>query len=147
MLSEGEVEPNTVLFLGELGREDVNHLDRVAVQLIAYKREKPFILKPTVDVQLRLDPVKFYKVHTMQVTDFFEFPCLLYTLVENDKVARSLVLDAKRLKEEMYAGKQTDAAAQAPTAKQREQLSAIGVLTTHSSSTCMLRKSSTPRRE
>ena len=122
VISEGEVEPNTVLLLGELGREDVNHLDRVAVQLIAYKREKPFILKPTVDVQLRLDPVKFYKVHTMQPTDFFESPCLLYTLVENDKVARPLVVDAKKLKAEMYAGKQSDGTAQAPTAKQREQL-------------------------
>lgn len=97
-----EVEPNTKLFIEEFGREDLNQLDRVAVQLIAYKREKNFLLKPAVDVQLRIDGVKFYKLHTFLDNPFFEQPALVYTLVEKDKVVRPLVVDAQQLKANMY---------------------------------------------
>lgn len=99
--SIGEIEPNTKLYLEEFGREDLNQFNRIAVQIIAYKREKSFLLKPTVDVQLRLDPVKFYKLHTFQENDFFEQPAYVLTLIENDAETRPLVVDAKRLKQEM----------------------------------------------
>ena len=94
----GEVEPNTKEYIEEFGREVLNELERCCVQLIAYKRDKPFLLKPAVDVQLRIDPVKFYKLHTFQENDFFEQAALLYTLVENDKPTRPLVIDAQQLK-------------------------------------------------
>ena len=97
-----EVEPNMKVFIEEFGREDLNGMERVAIQLIAYKREKPFLLKPAVDVQLRIDPVKFYKLHTFQDNDFFEQPALVYTIIENDKAARPLVVDAQQLKANLY---------------------------------------------
>lgn len=97
-----EVEPNTKLFIEEFGREDLNAMERVAVQLLAYKREKPFLLKSTMEVQLRIDGVKFFKLHTFQESDFFEQPALVYTIVEHDKVARPLVIDANQLKANMY---------------------------------------------
>lgn len=100
--AQGEVEPNTKEFIEEFGREELNAFGHVAIQLFAYKREKPFVLKPVVDVQFRIDPVKFYKLHTFQENDFFEQPALLHTIIENDKVTRPLVVDAKQLKAEMY---------------------------------------------
>ena len=100
--SRGEVEPNTKEFIEEFGREDLNSLGRVAVQLIAYKRNKPFSMKPAVEAQFRVDPVKFYKLHTFQENEFFEQKALIYTIVENDRVARPLVVDTERLKNEMY---------------------------------------------
>ena len=96
-----EVEPNMKVFIEEFGREDFNGMERVAVQLIAYKREKPFLLKPAVDVQLRIDPVKFYKLHTFQENDFFEQPALVYTIIENDKAARPLVIDPQMLRKNL----------------------------------------------
>lgn len=97
-----EVEPNTKVFIEEFGREDLGSMERETIQLMAYKRDKTFMLKPTVDVQLRIDGVKFFKLHTFQDSDFFEQPALVYTLVERDKVARPLVLDAQQLKASMY---------------------------------------------
>lgn len=106
--AQAEVEPNTKVFIEEFGREDLASLGRVAIQLIAYKREKPFVLKPAIDAQFRIDTVKFYKLHTFQENDFFEQPALIFTIVENDKVARPLVIDARQLKEEMYHVEPTD---------------------------------------
>lgn len=100
--SVGEVEPNTKLFIEELGREVLNDMGRIGVQLTAYKKDKPFLLKPAIDVQFRIDPVKFYKLHVFEENDFFEQPSLLFTIVDNDEVARPLVVDSKRLKEQMY---------------------------------------------
>ena len=100
--SVGEVEPNTKLFIEEFGRDRLEELGHIAVQLTAYKKDKPFLLKPATDVQFRLDPVKFYKLHLFHENRFFEQPALLFTIVENDEVARPLVVDSKRLKEQMY---------------------------------------------
>ena len=101
--STGEIEPNTKLFIEEFGRETLNQMERVAVQLVAYKKDKPFLLKQPVSLQLRIDAVKFYKLHTFQENDFFETPALLFTLIENDVPMRPLVIDAKKLKQQMYA--------------------------------------------
>lgn len=100
----GEVEPNTKLFIEEFGRENLNGLERLNVQLLAYKRDKSFLLKSPIDVQLRIDGVKFYKLHTFQENDFFEQHALIYPIIEQDKPARSLAADAKSLKDEWYRG-------------------------------------------
>ena len=100
--SVGEVEPNTKLFIEEFGREVLNDMGRIGVQLTAYKKDKPFLLKPAIDVQFRIDPVKFYKLHVFEENEFFEQPSLLFTIVDNDEVARPLVVDSKRLKEQVY---------------------------------------------
>lgn len=86
-----EVEPNTKEYIEEFGRETLNDMERVCIQMVAYKRDKWFLMKPTVNVQMRIDTVKFYKLHTFEKNDFFEQPALIYPIIENDKVARSLV--------------------------------------------------------
>ncbi len=96
--STGEVEPNTKLFIEEFGREDLNSLEHICVQIIAYKREKDFILKPAVDVRLRIDTVKFYKLHTFCENIYFEQPALVYTLIEDDRQVKPLVVNPEKLK-------------------------------------------------
>lgn len=103
--SRGELEPNTKLFLEEIGIENLNDLLHVCIQIQAYKKDKPFLLKPSVDVKFRIDAVKFYKLHTFQENDFFEQPALLFTIIEDDNVTRPLSFDTKRLKEEMFSKK------------------------------------------
>lgn len=97
----GEVESNTKLFVEEIGRDELSEIERLTVQLMAYKRSKAFMPKPAFDVCLRIDGVKFYKLHTFRENDFFEQPALLYTVVENDVAARQLVVDPAKLKQQM----------------------------------------------
>lgn len=97
-----EVEPNTKLYVEEFGRDILNELDRITVQILPYKKEKHFLLKPAVDVQFRLDAVKFYKLHTFQENDFFEQPALIYTLIENDRPMKPLFVDPKQLKDNLF---------------------------------------------
>ncbi len=104
----GEVEPNTKEYIEEFGREVLNEMEHIAVQLIAYKRDKTFMLKQPVSAQFRVDGVKFYKLHTFQENDFFEQKALLYTIIENDKESRPLVIDPENIKKEMYHKEPTD---------------------------------------
>ena len=106
--STGEIEPNTKLFIEEFGRETLNQMERVAVQLVAYKKDKPFLLKQPVSLQLRIDAVKFYKLHTFQENDFFEQPALVHTIVENDRVAMSIDINPEQLKQKMMQKEPAD---------------------------------------
>lgn len=102
VLSNGTAEPNTKEYIQEVHRDELDTLSKVCVQMFAYKKDKPFVLKPAIDVQFRIDGVKFYKLHTFTENIYFESPALIYNIVENDKPVRSLVVDAKQLKKEMY---------------------------------------------
>lgn len=108
--AEGAVAPNTKVRIDEFGREQLNQLQHGAVQLLAYKRDKPFLMKPMVEVQMRLDAVKFYKLNTFRENDFFETPALLQTIVENDIPQRPLVVDAQLLKQQLYEPAEQEAA-------------------------------------
>lgn len=84
--SVGEIEPNTKLYIEEFAYTDLNNLQDAAIQLFGYKLDKPFELKPALDVKIRIDATKFYKLNTFRENDFFESPALLYPITEKDKV-------------------------------------------------------------
>jgi len=134
--STSEVEPNTKLFIEEFGRDALNDIEHSAAQLIAYKKGKSFMLKPAVDVQVRIDTVKFYKLHTFRENDFFEQNALLYPIVENDAPVRPLVIDAKKLRQEMARKASEDmkpAATPAQPARKRHGMDEPVVVDLHAS--------------
>lgn len=102
LLACDEAEPNTKNFVRRIARSELNNYGRIAVQMIVYKRNKPFVAKPPIDVMLRIDGTKFYKLHTFLENDFFDEAALLLPIVTEDRPARPLVVDAKQLKADMY---------------------------------------------
>ena len=106
--SHGLVEPNTKLLLEEFTKDVLNDMERVAVQLIAFKDGKPAAIKPAVSVEVRIDMVKFYKLHTFQQTVFFETPALVYDIVRNDQPAKQVYVSAEELKEALLQKKTAD---------------------------------------
>lgn len=100
MRAQGIIEPNTKLFIEEFGREHLNELERINIQLFAFKEEKNYMKKPAVDVELRIDTVKFYKLHTFNTdSPFFDEPALVYDIVRDDRPVRQVYVEADDLKE------------------------------------------------
>jgi hypothetical protein len=95
------VEPNTRLFIEEFSKTQLNDLEKVCVQFIAFKKDKPYSLKNACSVEIRLDAVKFYKLHSFRENDFFEDEALIYPVVTNDTAARELLISASDLQEAM----------------------------------------------
>ena len=107
--AQGIIEPNTKLFIEEFGREQLNELERVNLQFIAFKEEKNYMKKPAVDVELRIDTVKFYKLHTFNTdSPFFDEPALVYDIVRDDRPVRQVYVEADDLKEALLQKKKED---------------------------------------
>lgn len=106
--SHGLIEPNTKLLLEEFEKSELNDRERVAVQLVAFKDNRSFVLKPSVGVEVRIDTVKFYKLHTFQHTDFFDTPALVYDIVRNDLPAKQVYVSAEELQEALIQKKMVD---------------------------------------
>ena len=94
---EGELEPNTKIYIESFAPDQLNEIDRVRFQLLSFKRDKDFVAKPVCDVQFRIDKVKFYKLHTFKPSEFFDEPALLYPVVKNDDVAQLKPVEADKL--------------------------------------------------
>lgn len=129
----GEVEPNTKEFIEEFDRTVLNEIEHVGIQIVAYKKKKTYLRKPIVDVSFRIDTTKFYKLHTFQENDFFEMPALVYTIVENDRPMRQLVLDAKNLEKEMMQKKHQDERISPQPARKTDKGDNIIVVDLHAS--------------
>lgn len=106
--SHGLVEPNTKLLLEEFTKDVLDDMERVAVQLVAFKDGKTAAIKPAVSVEIRIDTVKFYKLHTFGDSDFFEEPALIYDIVKDDMPARQTFLNADDIKDALLAKKAVD---------------------------------------
>lgn len=96
--SRGTVKPNMKLHLEEFEKADLNNMEHVCVQLLAYKDDRTFLLKDAVNMELRIDTVKFYKLHTFEENDFFPQPALIYDIVRDDEQKKQVFLSADDLK-------------------------------------------------
>ena len=90
----GSVEPNTKIFLEEFNKQQFNELEKVAIQFIAFKHQKPYSFKNPCSVELRIDTVKFYKLHSFHENDYFEENALIYYIIKDDQPERELQVSA-----------------------------------------------------
>lgn len=97
----GVVEPNIQLLLGELVRSELNDIDKVCVQYIAYKRNKPFELKKPASVVLSLDATKFFKLHCYKPNIYFDGPVIALELVADDRPVVEKRVEAKEPEQAM----------------------------------------------
>lgn len=99
------MEPNTKFYIEEFEKSALNELERVAVQFIAFKDNKSFLFKPAVSVELRIDTVKFYKLHTFRESIFFEEPSLIYDIVRDDVPVKQVFVSAEDIKDALLQKK------------------------------------------
>jgi hypothetical protein len=111
----GLVEPNTKIFMEEFEKEELNSLERVCVQMIAFKKDKPYSLKNALSIELRIDTVKFYKLHCFTENDFFDEDALIFPVVTMDAPEREMLVSAAELQDAMMQKMRIDNPAPKPT--------------------------------
>jgi len=102
---QGNIEPNTKMFIDEFEKKELNDLEQICIQLIAYKKDKPFLLKNACSVELRLDTVKFYKLHCFMENDFFDEDALIFPVIRHDVPERQMLVSATEIQEAMLEKK------------------------------------------
>lgn len=93
-VANGVIEPNMQEELTSITKEQLNAWENLRVQIIPFKQGKSYVPQNVLDVQLKLNAVKFYKLHSFTENDYFDEPCMLIDLVsvkekevENRKMA------------------------------------------------------------
>jgi hypothetical protein len=116
----GLVEADTKVFVGIVGRQEVNDLARVCVQVLAFKEGACFALKDTVSVEVRVDPVKFCRRKCFAVNDYFDEDAMIVSVVREDAAAWEMRISAEAVREavcERRKGERREAAAVAGRSK------------------------------
>ncbi len=95
----GNIEPNTKLFIEEFDKSEINNIEHICLQFFAYKKGKEFSLKNTYSVDVHIDTVKFYKLHSFKENDYFEDEAIIYPVVRRDLAEKELTISAKEIEE------------------------------------------------
>ena len=98
----GLIEPDTKIFMEEFEKSALNELEHICIQMIAFKEGKTFSLKNALTVELRLDTVKFYKLHCFTKNNFFDEDALIVPVVMNDMPERQMLVSASDIQEAMF---------------------------------------------
>jgi hypothetical protein len=106
--AQGLIEPNMKAWLENFMQSDLNEMENISVQLLAFKKDKPFELHPATDVRLRLDTTKFFKVHCFVDSDFFEKPALVKSVVKDDVPYRQYAVSSSEIEKEMILKRNND---------------------------------------
>ncbi|MCH5220855.1 MAG: DUF2027 domain-containing protein [Muribaculaceae bacterium] len=95
---DGLIEPNIQEFVFELENIELAHLDHIAVQYIAFKRDKAFESKSPAIVDLKVDASKFAKLHCFRPNAYFDVPVIAFDIATDDKATFSMPeIDAEKL--------------------------------------------------
>lgn len=113
----GIVEPNIQVFLEEITGADLPSMDRIAVQMIAFKSDKEFKMKAPVAVETALDTTKFFKLHCFRSNVYFDKDIIAVDIVTNDIPRKRMVIDSSRIEEGIKAKKAVDRPARKPVQK------------------------------
>lgn len=114
--SAGFIQPNTKIFIEEMKKEQLNDIERINVQIIALKQGKSYSIKPTYDVELKINTVKFYKLHSFVENDFFDEQALLFTLIKDDVAEGQETIEESDL-DKIISSKETKLSARIPKKK------------------------------
>lgn len=107
-LTSGIIEPNTKIFLEEFEKSDLNDREKVCLQFISYKKNKPFSIKNPCSVELRIDTVKFYKLHSFRENDYFDENAIIYYVMRKDLPEREFVISTEELEQAMMQKEQSE---------------------------------------
>lgn len=104
----GLVEPNIQLFIGEISASDLPSMDRVALQYIAFKRDRAFDPKHPQFVEMPLDTTKFTRLHCFHPSIYFDADVIALAFVTDDTPYRKIAVDKSKLESAMKSKKALD---------------------------------------
>ncbi|MCP9612323.1 DUF2027 domain-containing protein [Coprobacter tertius] len=115
----GSVEPNIQIQVENFGKEDLNEHERICIQYIAFKQDKPFDLKNPASVEHRIDPVKFYKLHSFRENEYFDEDAIVLNIVKNDIPEKQFIPDASKIEKAIRSKKAIDTGEKKPVTKKK----------------------------
>lgn len=95
--ASGFIQPNVKVFIEEIQKAQLNDIEHITVQFLAFKKNKSYVVKPTADIHLHINPVKFYKLHCFNENDFFDEQAMIIPVVVDDKKEENIEIDGEEI--------------------------------------------------
>ncbi len=96
--AESKIEPNTKELLATIEKTALNDWEHIRLQCLPFKT-KNYAAKAAIDAKMRINPVKFYKLHSFIENDFFDEDALLLSVVERDMPVSKISITPDEAKE------------------------------------------------
>ncbi|WP_291125812.1 DUF2027 domain-containing protein [Flavobacterium sp. UBA6031] len=85
-VANGIIEPNMQELLAEIHKEELSAWEHLRIQLLPFKQGKSYTPQSVIDFNLKINAVKFYKLHSFTANDYFDEPAMLIDInSENEK--------------------------------------------------------------
>ena len=89
-VANGTIEPNMQEELTSVTKEQLNAWEQIRVQLIPFKLDKNYTPQEVIDAKIKLNVVRFYKLHSFTENDYFDDLAMIVDIIaekENKKLA------------------------------------------------------------
>jgi hypothetical protein len=110
-ISNGLIEPNMQELLAEISKEELSAWEQIRVQIIPFKQGKNYTTQSVIDVHLKINAVKFYKLHSFSLSEYFDEAALMIDITsekekeaENQKLAE---ISPEDIKQALFQKEQT----------------------------------------
>lgn len=102
-VANGLIEPNMQEELTSITKEQLNEWENLRIQLIPFKRNKTYEPQDTTDIKIKINTVKFYKLHSFTDNDYFDEPAMILDILSEQHKEQINAVSSEEIKKAMYS--------------------------------------------
>jgi hypothetical protein len=101
-IAHGTIEPNTQEFIVEISKEELSAWEKIRVQILPFKAGKYYTPQSVLDQEIKLNVVKFYKLHSFTMNEYFDEPALLIDITTEKERLQLSDISPEEIKKAMF---------------------------------------------
>jgi len=105
--SNGLIEPNSQELIAEITKEQLSAWEKLRVQLIPFKKEKNYTPQNVIDADLKINAVKFYKLHSFTENEYFGEPAMIIDITTEKENPKKIEISANEIKQALFQKEET----------------------------------------
>ncbi len=105
--ANGLIEPNTQELLSEITKDELSAWEKLRVQLLPFKQGKTYTPQTVIDVNLKINAVKFYKLHSFTENDYFDEPAMIIDITSANENQHLADISPDEIKKAMFQKEET----------------------------------------
>jgi len=105
--AHGTIEPNTQELITEISKEELSEWEHLRVQLLPFKLDKSYTPQQVMDVSLKINAVKFYKLHSFTENDYSDELAMLVNITNAKENQQLADISPEEIKKAMFQKEET----------------------------------------
>jgi len=103
--ANGLIEPNTQEELCSITKDQLNNWEEIRVQLLPFK-QKAYTPQPLIDAEIKLNVIRFFKLHSFTDNEYFEEPAMIIDILESQQKSKLAEVSPDEIKQALFTKEQ-----------------------------------------